>query len=220
MLEGTLSEAVLRLLLALISGGLIGYERSRKRIDAGFRTHIFVCMSACAIMITNIHIYMHFQTGDPVRMPAQVISGVGFLGAGCILVTGQRRIKGVTTAAGLWSAACLGLCIGAGDYIVALVVLVLALLTITVFKTVDKKLVERTKYMRLYVELESVSAVSNIIRHMREQEIEVNDIDFLENTKLGNLAMVVTFRLKKADTVKNIVMDFETVNGVLYASGL
>ena len=78
MISGEVSEALLRLLLAFVSGGIIGYERSYKRVDAGIRTHSIVCMASCAIMITNIHMYMVYGTGDPVRMPAQVISGVGF----------------------------------------------------------------------------------------------------------------------------------------------
>ena len=121
MFTGEKSEAILRLLLAMISGGILGYERSSKRIDAGFRTHIIVCMSSCAIMITNIHAYLFYGTGDPMRMPAQVISGVGFLGAGCILVTAHQRIKGVTTAAGIWATAAIGLAIGAGMYVIGLI---------------------------------------------------------------------------------------------------
>ena len=218
MLTGTQQEALLRLFFALVSGGLLGYERSSKRVDAGFRTHIIVCMSSCAIMITNIHSFLVFETGDPMRMPAQVISGVGFLGAGCILVTGQHRIKGVTTAAGVWASACLGLCIGAGDYIVSGFVLTLALLAMTVFRTVDDKLMTKTRYMRLYVELESVSAVTSLMKHMRGEGMKVHDIEFIDNRSGGTIAAVIAFRLNKPDSPENIIADFEKEKGVIYAS--
>ena len=211
-------EQILRLTLALISGGILGFERSRRGIDAGFRTHIFVCMSSCAIMLTNIDACLMFGTGDPMRMPANVISGIGFLGAGCILVTGQYRIKGVTTAAGVWSAACLGLCIGAGNYIVAGFVLVMGILTLTVFRTVDDRIVTRTKYMRLYIELESVSALTDFLKQARNREIKVIDLEIMENKLNDNIAIVAAFQLKKPESVMQVMAELEKEDGVVYAS--
>ena len=207
MISGEVSEALLRLLLAFVSGGIIGYERSYKRVDAGIRTHSIVCMASCAIMITNIHMYMVYGTGDPVRMPAQVISGVGFLGAGCILVTGDRRIRGMTTAAGIWGAACLGLCIGAGDYIVALTVLALVILTMTIFQAVDARIVKKTKYIRLYMEFESVTEVKSFVKYVRE-----NGIRILMNQKvLDNIGVVTTLKLKERDSAEHVISEFEKV---------
>ena len=218
MLIGASTEGILRLVLALISGGILGYERSRKRIDAGFRTHILVCMSSCAIMITNVHTYLYYQTGDPVRMPAQVISGVGFLGAGCILVTGQHRIKGVTTAAGIWAAACLGLCIGAGDYMVAGIVLLMVILTMTVFRTFDEMIITRTRYMRLFVELSSVHAVTELMSYLRSKRIKVNDTEFLDKKNNEYIAMVIDIELQKSSSVEETIAEFEQVEGVRFVS--
>ena len=218
MLIGGHTEVILRLVLALISGGILGYERSRKRIDAGFRTHILVCMSSCAIMITNVHTYLYYQTGDPVRMPAQVISGVGFLGAGCILVTGQHRIKGVTTAAGIWAAACLGLCIGAGDYMVAGIVLLMVILTMTVFRTFDEMIITRTRYMRLFVELSSVHAVTELMRYLQTRRIKVNDTEFLDKKNNEYIAMVIDIELQKSSSVEETIAEFEQVEGVRFVS--
>ena len=218
MLTGAHEEALLRLLFALISGGILGYERSSKRVDAGFRTHILVCMASCAIMITNIHIYLYYGTGDLTRMPSQVISGVGFLGAGCILVTAHHRIKGVTTAAGVWASACLGLCIGSGDYLVAGFVLVMSILTMTVFRSVDEKIVKKTKYMRFYVELESVSAATNMMKYMRDRRIKVNDVEFLENKRSDTIALVTSFQLSEPDSTENVIMNFEQVEGVVFVT--
>ena len=211
MISGEVSEALLRLRLAFGSGGIIGYERSYKRVDAGIRTHSIVCMASCAIMITNIHMYMVYGTGDPVRMPAQVISGVGFLGAGCILVTGDRRIRGMTTAAGIWGAACLGLCIGAGDYIVALTVLALVILTMTIFQAVDARIVKKTKYIRLYMEFESVTKVRNFVKYVRENEIKIIEMELVNQKILDNIGVVTTLKLKERDSAEHVISEFEKV---------
>ena len=99
--ELTLTSIAVRILLAIVLGGVIGLERGMKNRAAGLRTYMLVCMGACIVMITNLYIYQAYDTGDPVRMGAQVVSGIGFLGAGSIIVTARNQIKGLTTAAGL-----------------------------------------------------------------------------------------------------------------------
>ena len=108
---------ILRLSLAMIFGGIIGFDRGKKKRPAGFRTHILVCIGSALAMITNQYIVQVMgMGGDPTRLGAQVISGIGFLGAGTILVTGRQQVKGLTTAAGLWASACMGLALGIGFY--------------------------------------------------------------------------------------------------------
>lgn len=99
--EVTYMAVVLRITAAVVVCGIIGLERGMKNRAAGLRTYMLVCVGACLIMLTNQYIYQVFETGDPVRMGAQVVSGIGFLGAGTIIVTRHSRIKGLTTAAGL-----------------------------------------------------------------------------------------------------------------------
>ena len=106
----------LRILLSILIGGILGVERGRKNRPAGLRTYILVCLGSALVMMTNQYVYVTFETGDPVRLGAQVISGIGFLGAGTIVLTGRNKIMGITTAAGLWTAACSGLAIGIGFY--------------------------------------------------------------------------------------------------------
>ena len=113
------SSIVIRILFSLVIGGILGLERGLKNRPAGLRTYILVCMGSCIVMMTNQYVYQVYGTGDPVRMAAQVISGIGFLGAGTIIVTRRNQIKGLTTAAGLWASACIGLSIGIGLYEVA-----------------------------------------------------------------------------------------------------
>ena len=102
----------LRVLAAVIIGGLIGIERGMKNRPAGMRTYMTVCLGSCLVMMTNQYIYQMYSIGDPVRMAAQVVSGIGFLGAGTIVVTRRSQIKGLTTAAGLWASAAVGLAVG------------------------------------------------------------------------------------------------------------
>ena len=114
--EVTYLAVALRILAAVIIGGFVGLERGMKNRPAGLRTYMLVCVGSCLIMLTNQYIYQCYGTGDPVRMGAQVVSGIGFLGAGTIVVTRRNQIKGLTTAAGLWTAAGVGLALGIGFY--------------------------------------------------------------------------------------------------------
>ena len=113
--EMTPLAVTLRMLSAVICGGLVGIEREFKRRPAGFRTHILICLGASVTILTNLYLYqvMHLYT-DISRMGAQAIAGIGFIGAGTIIVTKRKRVKGLTTAAGLWTIAIVGLVCGAG----------------------------------------------------------------------------------------------------------
>ena len=115
--EVTYFAVALRIFAAVIIGGILGLERGMKNRPAGMRTYMLVCVGSCVIMLTNQYIYQVCGTGDPVRMGAQVVSGIGFLGAGTIIVTRRNQIKGLTTAAGLWSAAGVGLALGVGFFV-------------------------------------------------------------------------------------------------------
>ena len=112
--EVTYLAIVLRITVAVILGGILGLERGLKNRPAGLRTYMLVCVGSCLIMLTNQYIFQVFGAGDPVRMGAQVVSGIGFLGAGTIVVTRRNQIMGLTTAAGLWASAAVGLAIGIG----------------------------------------------------------------------------------------------------------
>ena len=113
---GWLTVAV-RLVLAVFCGGFIGLERERKRRPAGFRTHILICLGAAMTTLTSQFLALNLGANtDTARLGAQVIAGVGFIGAGTIIVTKRRQVKGLTTAAGLWTAAIVGLCCGAGFF--------------------------------------------------------------------------------------------------------
>ena len=136
---------VLRLALAIICGGIIGIERGRKGRTAGFRTHVLVCIGAALTVLTNQYMMQYFGGGDPARLGAQVINGIGFLGAGTIIVTGRHKVKGLTTAAGLWACACMGLAIGIGFYEAAIAACVLILFVNSALHRMDNYVVSKSK---------------------------------------------------------------------------
>lgn len=114
--ELTPFSVVLRVGLSIVCGGVLGIERGKANQSAGMRTYVLVCLGATLVMLTGQYMYYEFATGDPARLGAQVVSGIGFLGAGSIIVEGHTKIRGLTTAAGLWTSACIGLAIGIGFY--------------------------------------------------------------------------------------------------------
>ena len=155
----TLSIAV-RMIAAFICGGLIGLEREFKRRTAGFRTHILIALGACIAILTTLYLYqaMHLYT-DISRLGAQVIAGVSFVGAGTIIVTRSRHIKGLTTAAGLWTASIIGLACGAGYAECALFATLMVLLAELVLIRIEYRFVKRRSEVNLYVEYRFPSAV-------------------------------------------------------------
>ena len=132
-----------RLLCAMVVGMVIGIEREYTHRPAGMRTHILVSLGSCAVMITGQLIYAEYSaygaTPDPARLAAQVIAGVGFLGAGTIMREGAN-VKGLTTAASLWCVACLGIAAGGGYYLVAVVGMIGILITLTILEFVQNLL--------------------------------------------------------------------------------
>ena len=125
-----------RLLTAAVCGGMIGIERGRSNQAAGMRTYMLVCLGSAVVMMTGQLLYEEYET-DPARLGAQVISGIGFLGAGSILISGKMKIRGLTTAAGLWVSACIGLSIGAGFEALGAMATILVTMIMTVMKKVE-----------------------------------------------------------------------------------
>ena len=167
---------VLRITVAFLLGGILGLERGLKQRPAGLRTHMLVCVGACMIMLTNQYIYQVFGTGDPVRMGAQVVSGIGFLGAGTIMVTKHSQIKGLTTAAGLWATAAVGLATGIGFYEAAVMGTIVIVLTLTVLSALDSKMHKKTRCFEVYVELDPTVSLGMFLDEIRSRGIAIEDI--------------------------------------------
>ena len=174
--ELTLTSIFVRLLLAVVLGGIIGMERGMKNRPAGLRTYLLVTLGACVVMVTNQYIYQVFDTGDPVRLGAQVVSGIGFLGAGTIIVTGRNKIRGLTTAAGLWATATVGLAIGIGFYEVALLAGLLVFLVLTVLHKWETYMRRAGNRVELYIELKPGATLREFLDKAREYKLDVSGI--------------------------------------------
>lgn len=211
-------EAIFRLFLALICGGLLGFERERKRRPAGFRTYILVCVGATLVMITNEYLCTVYGYGDPARLGAQVVSGIGFLGAGTIVVTGRNRVKGLTTAAGLWAAACMGLTIGAGYYTGAIAGCVMIFVVMALLHSLDAKVMASTKVINLYVEFKQLSDVGNFVQFAKGEEMRVSDLEMTRSSDVNEatVAILVTLHLPKKMSHVEIIQTLSGAQGVRY----
>lgn len=174
-------ELILRMLLAAVLGGLIGFEREWSNHAAGFRTHIQVCLGSASIMLLSIYGFSQFVDEvnvriDPARLAAQVISGIGFLGAGAILRNGNM-IKGLTTAASIWVVAAIGLCVGAGFFLGAIMCTLIVLINLFVFNKWERIWVKKRRYHDIeMVILDQQGAVSAILSAFQKFDIKITDI--------------------------------------------
>ena len=165
-----LITVIIRLALATLVGGFIGLERGKQGRAAGMRTHILVCLgSALTVMIGLFANQTLGFSSDPLRISAQVISGIGFLGVGTILTKGRFQITGLTTAAGLWATASIGLSLGAGFYEGAIVASVIAFLSVTLFHRIEAKFSRRQTRYGIYVEIKSDKWIRTAINYLEEK---------------------------------------------------
>lgn len=232
--DNTVWVALLRLSVAAFCGGCIGLERGKKRRPAGFRTHMLVCIAAALAMIISQYLTMMITehwlvligdlkspgsiSTDVSRFGAQVINGIGFLGAGTVIVTGRQQVKGLTTAAGLWASACMGLCIGAGFVEGALVACLLIIATITVFTHLERFIVSRVRNINLYIEFAHVDDVGAVISAIKAQDIRIFDVEIQKSKEEGaNQSAVFSVLLPKRmshATALSIVAGVENVRAI------
>jgi len=222
MREITYLSIALRILAAVILGGVLGLERELKNRPAGLRTYILVCVGSCMIMLTNQYIHQVFGSGDPVRMGAQVVSGIGFLGAGTIIVTRRNQIKGLTTAAGLWSAAAVGLALGIGFYEVAVFGGTAIFVTLTVMQRWDDKMRRKAKILELYVELASGVSLGSFMQQVRALDVQFDSIQ-MENSDgsdEGVRSFIATIRARKRVDHDLLTDDIRRIEGVVHLEEL
>ena len=183
--------------MAVIFGGIIGYGRERERRPAGLRTHILVSIGATLAMITNIYMYKIYNGyTDPTRLGAQVISGIGFLGAGTIIVTGKNKVRGLTTAAGLWACACMGLAIGAGFYSGAIIGCLFISAVTVALANIDKKINRNSRNITLYILVNSTTAASNLLQDIQSKNVKISDIEISNNNVSSNDLIGILLGLK------------------------
>lgn len=204
---------LLKLVLSVVLGALIGYDREFKNRPAGLRTNILVCLGATLVQVINIDIfnnYMGILSIDPARLGAQVISGIGFLGAGTIIREGAS-IKGLTTAASLWVVACIGLAIGNGSYLAAVAAAVFAFITLTLLKGVEGRVSRRSPYCDIGIRFENKPGqIGKIGQILGDMDVNINNIEFVDRdteTVTVHINMKLPPKVKKQDVLKRIMTE-------------
>lgn len=219
----TLLSVTVRMLCAMVCGGIIGIEREYKRRPAGFRTHILICMGAAMTTLTSQYLYlcMGYYT-DLARLGAQVIAGIGFIGAGTIIVTKQRRVKGLTTAAGLWVAAIVGLTLGAGFFEGGILVTVLVLVAELLFVKLEYRLLIHARERIYYIEYADQECLEAILGLFKENGIQVQNLEITraEESEEHNASAIFYTRLKKDGETAEIVTALNEMRGLLLVEEL
>ena len=222
MLPLTYAGAALRILCAIFLGGLLGLDRGLKNRPAGMRTYMLVCVGSCLIMLTNQFIYQSAGTGDQVRMGAQVVSGIGFLGAGTIIVTRRSQIKGLTTAAGLWAAAGVGLALGVGFYFGAALGGAAIFGVMTLLHRMDNKLQSNARTIEVYVEMSQDFSVGDFLRELRLRSLELHELQREHDAprEQGVRAYLATLRAQRRTSHIELLEDLTKIPGILFIEEL
>ncbi|AOR23634.1 MgtC/SapB family protein [Clostridium taeniosporum] len=207
---------IARLTLATLCAGILGAERGRRNRPAGFRTHILVCIGATIIMTTNQYMTDILSLpGDASRMGAQVISGIGFLGAGTIMVVGKNQVKGLTTAAGLWACACMGLAIGIGFYEGAIITCIFLMGVVTGLHKLDEYMQTHSKTIDIYVELNDIKGVMNFMTCVKHDGTKIFNIEIRNNNSDKKvIALTMTLKLNESKNHMEYILDLHNIEGV------
>ena len=213
-------QSLFKIVLCLVIGGILGMERGKQGRAAGMRTHILVCMGAALTAMTGTYVVQVLGMGtDPLRISAQVISGIGFLGVGTILIKGRFQITGLTTAAGLWTVASIGIAVGLGFYEGAIIAFLAAVLVMTIMHRIEYKITRRNTRFGIYVEIRGDEGIRRVIKHL-EDNYRVTDIQVTSprtglTGNVGIEANVHAFDSKISPAT--LTADLETQEDVVFA---
>ena len=204
---------ILRLLLAVLVGGLIGSERGRSGSPAGLRTHILVCLGAAMTALISVYVAKEGGFDDVTRIPAQVISGIGFLGAGIIIVKKNNVITGLTTAAGMWATATIGIALGYGFYLGALIATGACIFTAAVLTRLERK---SRKSMHIYAEIakaEEAGKITDQIRELLGHEALI-EVSGARSGMQGNIGLYITASTQSTEATRQ---EIEKIEGISFA---
>ena len=214
--QWNMANVLIRILMSMVLGAIIGIDRGAKKRGGGARTTMTVCLGATMVMlIEQFFQYTYPGETEPTRMAAQVISGVGFLGAGSILISGHQ-IKGLTSAASIWTCACIGLAVGCGLIDIASILTLLWVFGLHLIPPIEAFFQRRSKYISISVEVESGKAISAIIRKIRDDGcvIDIYDID-KPKAKGQYYSIMTTFRLPKNTNADEYMQSLRELKGVV-----
>lgn len=210
----SLFSIVLRILLAMLCGGVLGIERGKAKHPAGMRTYILVCLGSALVMMTGQYMFEVFNSGDPARLGAQVVSGIGFLGAGSIIVESNTKIRGLTTAAGLWTSACIGLAIGVGFYSGAIVTTIVVYFVVSKFRIISNHFTHNDVRLRLYVEFDAIENLQELFKSLEGRGMQIGEVllNNVHGEKAHNAIISVTNIANIDET--NLIQFLEKIEGI------
>jgi putative Mg2+ transporter-C (MgtC) family protein len=214
----TVESTVFKFLVSLIAGGLVGLNRERHKQPAGFRTHILISLGSTLLMVVSIYIpqtYFNFQNGDPGRIAAQVVTGIGFLGAGAIIRLGTN-VRGLTTAASIWLISAIGLSIGAGLYIISLVMVVFALFTLIVLEFAERRIVPQLSIKNVVLEFNANNFPEDHIQEIfKKQKIHLNECNItVLNNGSNHTEIKMTIKVPEKIKISELLDLFNTLDKI------
>jgi putative Mg2+ transporter-C (MgtC) family protein len=214
----TLLSVAVRMVLAVLCGGVIGLERTFHRRPAGMRTHMLICLGAAMTTLTSQYLllYMNYFT-DMARLGAQVISGIGFIGAGTMMVTRHQKVKGLTTAAGLWTAAIVGLSLGAGFFEGGLAVTAMVLIAEIFFSRLERLILRKSPEINLYIHYAGVNTMERILIYLREHRVNVLSMQITRpnESKSHTPTVIFLLRLNKKIRRDDLLKGLLNLEGVI-----
>lgn len=212
-------SVVARILLAMLLGGLIGIEREKSKRPAGFRTHILVCVGSCMTALIGLFVWNEAGSmADPLRISAQVISGIGFLGVGTILVKEHDHITGLTTAAGLWATATIGIACGYGFYTVALMGTLVVAVTAAILFKFEARGRKKNRKRTIYMEMQGTSLLNEYIDWLTQERKAVSVKVVVPRTAIGgNVGLEIVLPLAGNEDMKEVLEILRGKEGVLFA---
>lgn len=216
-----LAVAAFRIFAAVIVGGIIGMERGRQGRAAGMRTHILVCIGATLASMSGMYVYNVLGvSNDPLRLAAQVVSGIGFLGVGTILIKGRFQITGLTTAAGIWCAATIGIALGIGYYEGALMTFLASIIAVTLMHRFEYSVTRRHVRFGMYVEITSAEKIRHTVEyiksHYRATDLQVTPP---RSGTTGSVGIEVNIHPAPKETLtpSMVAKDLEALEDVVFA---
>lgn len=211
------TQIIIRLLLAVFLGGLVGLEREFHGRVAGLRTHILVCLGSALIMLTSIYIFIIYQglaLTDPSRIAAGVVTGIGFLGAGTI-IRFKASVRGLTTAASLWTVAGVGLAVGSGFYTASFTAVILVLASLFLLTKIEQKMIRKDWYKTVVIETKSSADQLVSIRSvLSNYKVEIRDLGIKKTEVSENVLLEMSLKLLSNKYDDQIITEIVNIDGV------
>ena len=218
MLDAVAWQMIMRLCLAALLGGIVGTERGAGDRPAGLRTHVLVCTGSALIMIVSIYAFdPQVYPRDPGRIAAQVVSGIGFLGAGTILHEGMT-VRGLTTAASLWMVAAIGLAVGGGMILIGVVSTAIMLITLVTFHGWEKRLPGAGRVERRYIRVIAKSqenTIPDMLTYLAEKRVKVRTVNVKNNSTQGTVLVELYLKMSKDNNTNAIISGLNNLDDVI-----